>query len=139
MEEVGHYLHLDYGYCGIPGPTDPVIYRDQFIVSEVEIPRKCSMCVYLAFDKVRGFYCRKDSEKWGYFDRGLDWGSWQPDCIYLELPFPKITTKALAAHVNSGDLIMFIKEYRRVNPGVSIQEAKNDYWRLRAILERMPE
>jgi hypothetical protein len=44
-----------------------VIYRDQFVVSEVEIPRKCSTCVYIAFDRVRGFCCSKDSEKWGLF------------------------------------------------------------------------
>jgi len=139
MEQVGHYLHLDYGYCGIPGPTDPVIYRDEFIVSEVEIPRKCSKCVHLAFDRIKGFYCSKDSEKWGDLDRGLDWGAWKPDTIYLELPFPKITTRALAEHANRDDLIRFIKEYRRINPGVSIEEAKSDYRRFREILEKMPE
>lgn len=139
IEDVGHYLHLDYGDCGIPGPTDPVIYRDEFIVSEVEIPRKCSTCVYLEFDRIRGFCCRKDSAKWGELERGLDWGTWRPDTIYLELPFPKVTTRALAVHANSGDLIAFIKEYRRVNPGVSHQEAKNDYQHFRSILERMSE
>lgn len=135
MEEVGHYLHLDYGYCGIPGPTDPVIYRDEFVVSKVEIPRKCSTCAYLVLNRIRGFHCSKDSEKWGYLDRGLDWGTWEPDSIYLQLPFPKITTRDLAVHAKSGDLIKFIKEYRRVNPGVSIEEAKSDYRRFRDILE----
>ena len=137
IEEVGHYLHLDYGYCGIPGPTDPVIYRDQFIVSKVEIPRKCSTCIYLDFDRVRGFCCRKDSKKWGDLERGLDWGAWQPDSIYLELPLPKITTRGLSVHAKNGDLIAFIKEYRRVNPGLSIEEAKSDYRRFRSILENV--
>jgi len=135
MAEVGHYLHLDYGYCGIPGPTDPVIYEDQFIVSKVEIPRKCSHCNFLRFDQVRGFICRKDADKWGDFERGLDWGSWEPDSIYLELPLPKVSTKDLAMHAKQGDLIKFIKEYRRVNPGISYAEAKSDYLRFRSILE----
>ena len=139
LEEVGHYLHLDYGYCGIPGPTDPVIYRDRFIVSEVEVPRKCASCVHLGFDRVRGFHCRKDPEKWGHFERGLDWGAWEPDVVYLELPPPKVTTKALAVRAKEGDLIGFIKEHRRVNPGLSIEEAKSDYRRFRDILEKVPK
>jgi hypothetical protein len=35
----------------------------------------------------------------------------------------------------SRDLIKFIKEYRRVNPGISFAEAKSDYTRFRSILE----
>ena len=137
MEEVGHFLHLDYGYCGIPGPTDPVIYEDQFIAAKVEVPRKCSTCRYLEYDRVRGFSCRKDAEKWGEFERGLDWGSWRPDIVYLELPLPKLTTKNLVRHANDGNLIEFIKEYRRINPGVPVDEAKSDYRRLREILETL--
>jgi hypothetical protein len=71
--------------------------------------------------------------------RGLDWGAWEPDSIYLELPFPKITTRDLSVHAKSGDLIKFIKEYRRVNPGLSIEEAKSDYRHFRDILARMSE
>ena len=139
MEEVGRYLHLDYGYCGIPGPTDPVTYQDQFIVSKVEIPRKCSTCVFLDVDRIRGFNCRKDAEKWGHFERGLDWGAWEPDWVYLELPPPKVTTRDLAAHAKDGDLVKFIREYRRLNPGLSMEEAKDDYRRLRDKLERPSE
>jgi hypothetical protein len=95
--------------------------------------------MYLDFDRVRGFCCRKDSKKWGAFERGLDWGTWEPDNIYLELPPPKVTTKNLSVHAKSGDLIMFIKEYRRVNPGTSMEEAKSDYRRFRSILEGMSE
>lgn len=139
MEVVGRYLHLDYGPCGIPGPTDPVTYQDQFVVAKVEVPRKCSTCVYLAVDRTSGFNCRKDAQKWGRFGRGLDWGAWEPDVVYLELPPPKVTTKALAVYAKAGDLIEFIKEYRRVNPGLSIEEAKDDYRRLRAVLEGKSE
>ena len=134
IEEVGHYLHLDYGYCGIPGPTDPVIYEDQFIVAKVEVPRKCSTCMYVDFDRVKGFVCRKDAKKWGRFERGLDWGSWEPDAIHLELPLPKVTTKDLSVYAKQGDLIEFIKEYRKVNPGTSFDEAKSDYQHFREIL-----
>ena len=75
IDEVGHYLHLDHGPCGIDGPTDPVPYEDEFIRAKVEIPRKCSTCVYLAVDRIPGFHCTKDSDKWGDFHRGLDWGA----------------------------------------------------------------
>ena len=86
MEEVGRYLNLDHGPCSKTGPTDPVMYEDSFIVSKVEIPRKCSKCVFLMVDSIYGFYCTQDKEKWGDFHRGLDWGAWEPDSIYLELP-----------------------------------------------------
>src|SRR5262249_6630601 len=66
-DEVQPYRHLDHGYCGIPGPTDPVIYEDSFIVSKVEIPRKCLRCAFLEFSRIRGFGCRKDAEIWGDF------------------------------------------------------------------------
>jgi hypothetical protein len=134
MREVGRYLHLDHGFCGIQGPTDPVFYQDQYIESKVEIPRKCSTCSYLEYDRIRGFTCRKDAAKWGDFPRGLDWGDWEPDIMYLELPLPKITTKALSRHAKNDDLVAFIKEHRRVNPGLSMQEAKDDFYHFRVIL-----
>jgi hypothetical protein len=69
-------MHLDFGPCGIAGPTDPVIYEDKFIFAKVEIPRKCVRCRFLFHDSIYGFTCRKDSEKWGGCYRGLDWGAW---------------------------------------------------------------
>lgn len=133
FDMVGGYLHLDHGPCGIPGPTDPVFFEDQFVTSKVEVPRKCATCVFLKTDRIRGFSCKKDTAQWGDFPRGLDWGAWEPDIIYLNLPFPKITTKTLMVHLRNNDLIAFIKEHRRVNPGLSIQEAKDDFWSLRKI------
>ncbi len=53
MKEVGHYLHLDHGPCGIHGPTDPVQYKSEYFLSKVEIPRKCNSCLYLMIDKIR--------------------------------------------------------------------------------------
>jgi hypothetical protein len=121
------YLHLDHGPCGIDGPTDPVFYENEFVVAKVTVPRKCAKCRFLKHDSIYGFYCNKDSEIWGDFHRGLDWGAWSPDRTYLELPFPKITTRVLSDFAHQDDLIGFIKEHRRVNPGLSLEEAKTDF------------
>ena len=137
IDEVGHYLHLDHGPCGIDGPTDPVPYEDEFIKAKVEIPTKCSTCVYLAVDRIRGFHCTKDSDKWGDFHRGLDWGAWQPAYINLLLPPPRVTTKALSQHAFNNDLAAFIKEYRRINPETSIEEAKRDFFHFRSTMEKL--
>ena len=123
----GRYLHLDHGPCGIDGPTDPVYYEDKFVTAKVSVPRKCLQCRFLKHDSIDGFYCSKDAEIWGDFHRGLDWGTWVPDRIYVELPFPKINTRALMDLAHENNLIAFIKEYRRVHPGLSIAEAKQDF------------
>lgn len=137
IEDVGHYLHLDHGPCGIDGPTDPVVYENQYISSNVEIPRKCSRCVFLGVDAIRGFHCLKDADKWGDFPRGLDWGAWEPEFIYLELPLPKVTTRNLSIFAGQNDLMSFIKEHRRINPGLSIEEAKADFAHFRSVLENL--
>jgi|688.fasta_scaffold204297_3 hypothetical protein len=134
-EITGTYSHLDHGPCGIPGPTDPVVYEDRYIVSNVEIPRKCSKCTFLAVNPIHGFHCTKDKEKWGDFFRGLDWGAWSPDTIYIELPPPKVTTRKLSDCLNRNDLVSFITEHRRINPSLSMDEAKSDFAKLRKKLE----
>lgn len=134
MNEVQRYLHLDYGPCGIDGPTDPVTYEDQFVRSKVEIPRKCSRCRFLFHDSIYGFECRKDEQKWGNCYRGLDWGAWSPDRIYLDLPHPKRTTKALVDYAYDENLVGFISEYRKINPGVSIAQARDDFARFRELI-----
>jgi hypothetical protein len=121
------YLHLDHGPCGVDGPTDPVFYENEFVMAKVSVPRKCTTCRFLNIDSIDGFHCGKDSEIWGDFHRGLDWGAWSPDRIYLELPAPKITTRVLSECAHQNDLIGFIKEHRRVNPGFSLEEAKTDF------------
>jgi hypothetical protein len=128
------YSHLDHGPCGVPGATDPVLYEDVFLIAKVEIPRKCSTCRHLAVDRIFGFHCTKDAEKWGDFHRGLDWGNWEPDTILFDLPLPKITTKKLCEHAKNADLVSFIAEYRRVNPGLSMLEARKDYEHLQSML-----
>lgn len=136
MDEVNRHLHLDYGPCGIDGPTDPVVYEDEYIKGKVEIPRKCSRCHFLKVGAPYGFYCSKDKEKWGSYHRGLDWGAWEPESIYLQLPLPKVTTKELSTYVKQNDLVKFIKEYRKRNPGLSINEAKEDFAYLQDILNK---
>jgi hypothetical protein len=136
IEDVGHYLHLDHGPCGIDGPTDAVTYEDEFVTSKAEVPRKCAKCIFLAVDRIHGFHCTKDADKWGDFHRGLDWGAWEPDCIYLELPLPKVTTRDLSLFAKQNDMMAFIKEHRRINPGLSIEEAKADFAHFRKVLEK---
>lgn len=136
FQDVGHYLHLDHGPCGIEGPTDPVRYEAPYISAKAEVPRKCAKCYFLAVHPIYGFHCTKDADKWGDFHRGLDWGAWAPDCIYLELPPPKITTKVLSRFANQNNLLAFIKEHRRINPGLSLEEAKSDFAHFRTILEK---
>jgi hypothetical protein len=121
------YLYLDYGFCGIVGKTDPVLYENPYILAKVTVPRKCTTCQYLDYSLVRHFYCRKDQAKWNYFPRSLDWGTWKPDKIYIDLPLPKITTSVLWQYVIGKNFIEFIKEYRRINPNLSLKEAKQDY------------
>lgn len=127
FEQLGRYLNLDHGFCGVPGSTDPVRYENKWMVSKVKVPRKCSTCHFLSVGDVRGFICRKDQHIWGSFPRSLDWGSWEPDGIYVELPFPKVTTRQLYLAAKKRDLVAFIQEYRRANPSTSIQEAREDY------------
>ena len=127
MEDVGQYLHLDHGPCGVRGPTDPVSYEDAFIKSKVEVPRKCVECPHLRVDRIHGFHCHKDADKWGDFHRGLDWGIWAPDRIDIQLSPPKVTSKELALSAERNDMISFIKEYRRINPDFPVEEAKKDF------------
>jgi hypothetical protein len=136
MDDLGHYFELDHGSCGIPGPTEPVAYANESMGSEVEIPRKCVSCSFLKFDGVHGLVCNKDHETWGDFYRGFDWGDWEPDFIFVQLPEPKRTNKQLVLHAHNADLIEFIKEYRRINPGLSLQEARSDFQGVREILAK---
>jgi hypothetical protein len=131
IDELQRYLKLDYGFCGIYGSTEPVYYENQFVISKFEIPSKCASCVFF---NPSNFNCGKDPQKWGEFLRGLDWGYWQPESVYIALPFPKKTTKVLINCLKNNNLVGFIKEYRSINPG-SILEAKDDFYYLKNISE----
>jgi hypothetical protein len=131
MDEVGRYLHLDYGPCDVNGPTDPVVYENMYLTGKVQVPRKCSTCPSLSVGMVYGFYCGRDKHIWGDFHRGLDWGTWEPDFVYMQLPFPKATTRKMIKLVHENNSIDFIKEYRQFNPRLSIQESRADFAQLR--------
>jgi hypothetical protein len=120
---------------GIDGPTDPVFYEDQFIRAKVEVPRKCARCPFLFHHSIYGFACRKDEHKWGACYRGLDWGAWSPDRLYLELPHPKVTTKVLVDRAYGRDLVGFITEHRRINPSTSMADARADFARFRELID----
>lgn len=135
MDEVGHYMELDHGDCGISGPTDPIIY-DAWGDSGTEIPRKCVSCKFLKTGNLYGPYCSKDEDKWGHLRREFDWGTWEPDFISISLPMDKVTTRELVRQARDNNLLEFVKEYRRVNPKISIQEARNDFQEMRPILEK---
>ncbi len=126
------YLHLDYGPCGIDGPTDPVRYESHYLTAKVTVPRKCADCVHLTISRY-GFDCGKDEPIWGAWRRGLDWGTWRPDRVYVELPAPKKTTSTMIDAVHAGDLVAFVRECRRVNPDVSMAEARVDFTELRRL------
>ncbi|MCP4146132.1 MAG: hypothetical protein GY757_00140 [bacterium] len=132
---VGRFLHLDFGPCGIPGNTEPVELEDKDTFSKVAIPEKCKACDHLLYAQIYGFTCKKDSSKWGGIYRGLDWGNWHPRVVYFKLPLPKMTTTEMCRCVSEDNLLPFIKEYRRVNPGSSIEEAKKDYALMREKIE----
>lgn len=135
--ECHRYMHLDYGPCGVEGATDPVACIDVGSRVNAEVPRKCSTCEYLVFDSISEFSCSKDAHIWGDRYRGLDWGDWKPDFIELSLPLPKISTRELSMAAVNDDLMAFVKEHRRINPGCSIQEAREDFVQFREVLERV--
>ncbi len=128
------WAHLDFGPCGIPGPTDPMIYQDEFVIAKVPVPRKCSTCRFISLDPIRGFHCTKEREKWGDLDRGLDWGDWQPTVPPIGLPYPQRINDRMRELALHGDVVDFIIEFRKENPA-SIPAAKEAYLELKAALE----
>jgi len=52
----------------------------------------------------------------------------------MELPPPKLTTKALVDCAYEEDLRGFIVEHRRINRGISMAESREDYERFRELI-----
>ena len=65
---------------------------------------------------------------------GLDWGQWSPERIYYDLPSPKETNQVMVDAAYDDNLVVFVREYRRVNPGISISEANSDFSNLRSLI-----
>ncbi|EAQ78136.1 hypothetical protein DSM3645_18986 [Blastopirellula marina DSM 3645] len=135
MPLIHHSLHLDHGACEIEGPTEPVSLENEFLRAKVDVPEKCATCIFLGVSLVEGFYCTKDVDKWGDLHQGLDWGTWRPARIDLQLPSPKVTTRELTNFAYEANLVAFVKELRRVNPNVSVTEARDDFYHLRDMIE----
>lgn len=135
MATVGRYLHLDHGPCGVPGPTDPVIYDGHYLRAKVTVPRKCCGCPHLAVSTARGFSCAKDARTWGLLGRGLDWGGWRPGRVTLSLSSGRDVTRELADHAFAGDRVAFVRAYRRTYPDVSIDVARTEFDACRTLID----
>jgi hypothetical protein len=82
---LGMYRHLHHGPCPFPGDTDPAPFEisalpapDSRPAKTVQVPRKCLSCRYLKGLPIYDAVCTYESEVWGDFHRGLDWGDWLP-------------------------------------------------------------
>lgn len=136
IDLLGRYLHLDYGPCGVVGETDPVEIETPSSQSKLRVPKKCAQCQHLIHDSIYGFTCQHEAEKWGHFHRGFDWGDWKPDEVSTEL-WGKTTTDEMCQCVSNNNLIGFVREYRQVNHGSSIKEAKEDFALMREKLKEV--
>jgi hypothetical protein len=72
----GSLIDLDHGPCPIEGSSRPASYEIKGIWTFV--PTKCSTCQYLGLSIIGKLVCKYDSERWGDFPRGMDWGDWEP-------------------------------------------------------------
>ena len=141
-DDVGHYLRLDHGPCGVDGPTNPVPYRADEEKSgtqdgaPLEVPRKCTSCAHLGHHPEAGVACLLDREKWGDFPRSFDWGSWKPDGIHVRLPVSEAASRTLSHLARKNDLLAFVRDYRKLQPHRSIQEARADFARIRRIQDK---
>ena len=134
-EELHRYMHLDYGPCTESGSTHPVLFEDKLYGHQAELPQKCTKCRFLMIHQQGGFYCSQDAEKWGDFTRGFDWGDWQPEEPYIELPDPKVTTKSMMQAVAQNARTAFVREHREVNLGHPFSVAIADFEYLREKLK----
>lgn len=125
VEQKG-YMALDHGACEIDGPTDPVTVDNKWISSKVEVPRKCSTCSHLEYDALRGFTCGAQTDLWGWFRRGLDWGTWSPERLHVNLP-PYRATREMIDAASEGRLKEFVEEFRSLNPNESLLVAQKAY------------
>ncbi|MBK8252682.1 MAG: hypothetical protein IPK82_08445 [Polyangiaceae bacterium] len=133
------YLMLDHGPCPVDGPTDPVQYENEFVVSKVQVPRKCSTCRFLRLDSIQGFVCGAEPHIWGDFPRGLDWGSWRPSGPIITLPAPFRSTRDLTDTVIRSDKKAFVTMFRKLNPEVPLAEIRRVYELAREQLTEKPD
>jgi len=121
------YMALDHGPCPVDGPTDPVQYEDSFMISKVEVPRKCASCPSLQVDAIRGFTCKRNAETWGDFPRGLDWGAWSPTIPLLTVASRYRSSRELVDAAVRNDRSAFLRIFRTLNPDVALEEGRGAF------------
>jgi hypothetical protein len=136
IEQVQGYLSLDHGPCPVKGPTDPVLVETTHFKSKVYVPSKCERCPNLELDRIRGFVCNLDRERWGAFPRTLDWGSWSPEHPNLGLKSGRSVTHEVIQAVAEGSEVQAIKAFRSSHPDATFREARDAYAELLAQLGR---
>jgi hypothetical protein len=134
-DSLHRYLNLDHGFCGIAGDTEPVRVERSGVPVDLEAPRKCSTCMYLRPDSIRGVVCTKDGEVWGDFSRSLDWGIYAPDVVVPSVAGLQITL-LFARLAAGGDDASALQEFRKANPNASIATGKRLCAQVRASIRR---
>lgn len=137
MEQTSTYVALDHGPCPVIGNESPVEYESRFIKSKVFIPEKCSSCVNLEFDFIRGFICNYKRSDWGEFPRELDWGSWSPEFPNIGLRSGKsVSQEVLKAVINNNE-VEAIKAFRSDHKNITIKEAREAFLELNSKINRI--
>jgi hypothetical protein len=127
LEQVGKYLALDHGPCPVRGPTNPVVVETEHYTSKVLVPAKCERCRYLELEKVRGFVCNFERERWGAFPRTLDWGAWSPEHPNIGLKSGRSVSQEVLRAVAARREVEAIKAFRAAHRDVTHKEAREAY------------
>jgi hypothetical protein len=126
-DQVKGFLALDHGPCPVKGETKPILYENKYVQSKVFIPAKCGSCRHLSFSVYSGFTCTFEQEKWGAYQRELDWGAWSPEHPNLGLSSGRSVSLELLQAVHEKDEVAAIKAFRTSFPEATIREARDAY------------
>ncbi len=136
VDQVQNYLSLDHGPCPINGKTNPILVETQYYKSKVFVPEKCCSCKHLELDRIRGFVCNFERERWGHFPRTLDWGAWTPEQPNIGLESGRSVSLEVLQAVAAKNEVHAIKAFRTSHPEVTLREARDAYSELLAQLEK---
>ncbi len=98
------------------------------------MPAKCERCAKLELNRIHGFVCNLDRERWGAFPRTLDWGSWSPEHPNLGLKTGRSVSHEVISAVANGSEVQAIKAFRSSHPDATFREARDAYAELLAQL-----
>lgn len=127
MDQVHGYLALDHGPCPVIGDTTPTLVVTEHLRSTVSIPAKCRTCQHLEVGLQRGFTCGFERERWGFFRRGLDWGSWSPELPNVGLESGRPVSLAVLRAAAAGNEANTIKAFRSDFPDATFSEARQAF------------